>query len=97
MHFNVALNYGSRIEILDAVKALCRLNSTGEVKPEEITDELFSRHLYTSGQPDPDLLIRTSGEFRISNFLLGSLPTRKFTYANLVAGLPTTRFLQGHH
>jgi len=66
MRFNIALNYGGRTEILDAVK---RAIAEG-VAPQDLTEDAFSRLLYTGGQPDPDLLIRTSGEIRVSNFLL---------------------------
>lgn len=67
---NLALNYGGRTEIIDAVKAIANSVKAGVLDIPEITDELFSSFLYTSGIPDPDLLIRTSGEKRISNFLL---------------------------
>ena len=67
---NLAVNYGSRVEILDAVRHFAEAVSRGELKPEDITEDLFSESLYTRGMPDPDLLIRTSGEKRISNFLL---------------------------
>lgn len=63
---NVAFNYGGRDEILQAVR---RLIADG-VRPEEVTEELFTRYLYTAGLPDPDLIIRTSGELRVSNFLI---------------------------
>lgn len=63
---NVAFNYGGRAEVLDAVK---RIIEAG-IRPEELTEEVFEQHLYTAGQPDPDLIIRTAGELRISNFLL---------------------------
>jgi len=63
---NVAFNYGGRAEILDAVR---RLMEDG-VRPDELTEELFSRYLYTGDLPDPDLIIRTGGEYRLSNFLL---------------------------
>jgi undecaprenyl diphosphate synthase len=66
MRFNIALNYGGRAEIVDAVR---RAIADG-LRPDDVTEESFSRLLYTSGQPDPDLLIRTSGELRVSNFLL---------------------------
>jgi undecaprenyl diphosphate synthase len=66
MVFNIALNYGGRAEIVEAVK---RLLAAG-VRPEEIDEQRFAGFLYTAGQPDPDLLIRTSGEMRVSNFLL---------------------------
>ena len=66
MQFNIALNYGGRAEIVDAVRAAL---SAG-IKPEEIDEARFAGLLYRAGQPDPDLLIRTSGEMRVSNFLL---------------------------
>jgi undecaprenyl diphosphate synthase len=66
MLFNIALNYGGRAEIVDAAR---RAIETG-VRPEELDERRFSELLYTAGQPDPDLLIRTSGEIRVSNFLL---------------------------
>jgi len=70
MVLNLALSYGGRQEILDAVqKIFLRVESRG-LKPEEITEQTISDSLYTAGIPDPDLLIRTSGEYRISNFLL---------------------------
>ncbi|TYB30656.1 MAG: isoprenyl transferase [Candidatus Mcinerneyibacterium aminivorans] len=62
----VALNYGGRKEIVDAVKNLIK----DEISAEQIDEETFSKYLYTSGTPDPDLVIRTSGEYRISNYLL---------------------------
>jgi undecaprenyl diphosphate synthase len=66
MLFNIALNYGGRAEIVEAAK---RLLSAG-VRPEDLDEQRFAGFLYTAGQPDPDLLIRTSGEIRVSNFLL---------------------------
>jgi len=66
----VAFNYGGRDELLDAFRALARQVRAGEITPEEIGEDHVSRALYTEGVPDPDLLIRTSGEMRISNFLL---------------------------
>lgn len=73
MTLNVAFNYGSRMEIIDAVRALSRKVKDGHLAPEAITEEMLSDELYTRGQPDVDLLIRTSGEQRISNFLLWQL------------------------
>jgi len=67
---NVALSYGGRQEIVDAVKRLARRIKQGELHPDEISDHTLSDQLDTAGQPDPDLIIRTGGEFRISNFLL---------------------------
>ncbi|MEL7058864.1 MAG: isoprenyl transferase [Acidobacteriota bacterium] len=71
MTLNVALNYSGRCEIVDACRAIVADWAAGE--PVEIDEETVGRYLYTSGQPDPDLLIRTSGESRISNFLLWQL------------------------
>ena len=67
---NLALNYGGRTEILDAVKEIAIDVKRGELNPEQLSEEKFSHYLYTREIPDPDLLIRTSGEMRISNFLL---------------------------
>lgn len=66
----LALSYGSRAEITAAAKKIAEKAVRGELAPEDITEDSFSRHLETAGMPEPDLLIRTSGEMRISNFLL---------------------------
>jgi len=70
LNLNLALSYGSRKEILSAVKFLSEKIVAGEIDSEQINETLFSQMLYTKDIPDPDLLIRTGGEFRISNFLL---------------------------
>jgi len=70
MLLNLAISYGSRSEILDATRKLCAEAAAGRLDPESVDEALFSDSLYTAGLPDPDLLIRTSGELRISNFLL---------------------------
>ncbi len=70
MILNLALSYGGRNEIVRASKKIATQIKAGRLQPEEITEELFSNYLYTQGMPEPDLLIRTSGEMRISNFLL---------------------------
>ncbi|THB79433.1 MAG: isoprenyl transferase [Desulfobulbaceae bacterium] len=67
---NLALSYGSKDELCMAARALAEKCMAGELSPEQINPELVSTHLYTHGQPDPDLLIRTGGESRLSNFLL---------------------------
>ena len=67
--FNIALNYGGRDEIVKAIKSISEKVKKDEIKIEDINEELVSNNLYTKGQPDPDLLIRTSGEIRLSNFL----------------------------
>lgn len=66
----IALSYSSRMEITQTVQKLAQKAIAGEIKPEEITEEVFSQNLYTAKYPDPDLLIRTGGELRISNYLL---------------------------
>ena len=70
MVLNLALSYGGRSEILHAVQEILRDLQQGRIRSEEISFQRFSQYLWTQGIPDPDLLIRTSGEFRISNFLL---------------------------
>ena len=70
MVFSVALNYSGRAEIADAARALARDAAAGRLDPEAIDEDAVARRLYTADLPDPDLLIRTSGELRISNFLL---------------------------
>ena len=70
MLLNLALNYGGRAEILQAVRQVAAQVKAGKLHPDALDEETFSRFLYTDGIPDPDLLIRTSGEQRISNFLL---------------------------
>jgi undecaprenyl diphosphate synthase len=66
----LALNYGSRTEVADAARAFATEVAAGRARPDDASWDMFSRHLYTAGLPDPDLVIRTSGEQRISNFLL---------------------------
>ena len=66
----LAINYGSRAEILDAMKSIAVKVRAGQIQPKDLTEESIADHLYTAGMPDPDLLIRTAGEMRISNFLL---------------------------
>jgi len=70
MILNLAISYSGRIEIIDAVRELARDAKLGLVQPEDIDEDKFTKYLYTRDLPDPDLLIRTSGEMRISNFLL---------------------------
>ncbi len=67
---NIALNYGSRDELVHGMRVLAERVRRGELAPEDITEQMVSDSLYTAGQPDPDLIIRPSGELRLSNFLL---------------------------
>lgn len=69
----LALSYSSRWEITDAVRKIAQKVKEGDLKPQDITEQLFSGHLHTAALPDPELMIRTSGEFRISNYLLWQL------------------------
>lgn len=82
MVLNIAMNYGSRDEIVRAVKNICNDVQSGAVLPENIDEQLISDYLYTSGQPDPDLIIRPSGEYRISNFLLWQSAYTEFVIMN---------------
>ena len=70
MTMSLAMNYGSRTEIIDAVRAIGRRIAAGELKPDEIDERVIDQSLYTAGLPDPDLLIRTAGQMRVSNYLL---------------------------
>lgn len=70
MQLCLALNYGSRSEIVDAVKSIVSEVEQGNLQADDIDEEVISSHLYTAGMPDPDLVIRTAGEMRVSNFLL---------------------------
>jgi len=75
----LALSYGGRTEIVEAVRSIATKVKEGKLEPAEITEQVFAQHLYTRNYPDPDLLIRTSGEMRLSNFLLWQI-----SYAELV-------------
>jgi len=75
----MALSYGSRIEIVDAARQIAEKVKSGKIEPADITEKVISDHLWTRNLPDPDLLIRTSGEMRVSNFLLWQI-----SYAELV-------------
>ena len=82
MVLNIAMNYGSRDEIVRAVKNISAQVKNGEITPDEIDEKLISDNLYTSGQPDPDLIIRPSGEYRISNFMLWQAAYTEFVIMN---------------
>jgi len=84
LHFQVAINYGGRDEIVRAVKKVSEKVAAGELTVDEITDELIGNHLDTAGIPDPDLLIRTSAEQRISNFLLWQLSYSEFYFPEVL-------------
>jgi len=79
---NLALNYGGRVEIVDAVRKICEEVKKNRFSVGEIDEELFSRFLYTRGMADPDLLIRTGGELRVSNFLLWQISYTEIYISN---------------
>ncbi len=83
MQFNIALNYGSRAEITRAVQAVCAQVASGSLKPEEVSENDIEAQLYTAGIPDPDVVIRTSGEIRLSNFLLWQLAYSEFVFTDV--------------
>ncbi|VAW05500.1 Undecaprenyl diphosphate synthase [hydrothermal vent metagenome] len=80
----LALSYGGRAEIIDAAKALADKVRTGEIRPEDISEAVFASHLHTGDIPDPDLIIRTSGEQRISNFLLWQIAYAEFVFLDVL-------------
>ena len=80
--FNIALNYGGRDELVKAIKQIAQEVKEGKVDIQDISEEMVSNNLYTKGEPDPDLLIRTSGELRLSNFLPWQLVYSEFLFIN---------------
>ncbi|CDZ24756.1 Isoprenyl transferase [[Clostridium] cellulosi] len=81
---NIAINYGGRQEIVAAAKKLCEDISKGILDPSDISEEEISKRIYTAGQPDPDLIIRPSGEKRISNFMLWQSAYTEFWYSDVL-------------
>lgn len=81
---NIAINYGGRQEILHSVQEIAKEVEKGKLKSSEITEEMISEHLYTGGLPDPDLIIRPSGEYRLSNFLLWQSAYSEFWYSDIL-------------
>ena len=84
MHLNIALNYGGRADIINAVKEILKDVELGNINIDDIDSNLFSGYLYTNGQPDPDLLIRPSGESRISNFLLYQIAYTELWFSDIL-------------
>ena len=81
---SIAANYGGRWDIVEAARQLARKVQTGELGPAEITEARFAEHLSTAGIPDPDLFIRTGGEYRISNFLLWQLAYAEMHFTDVL-------------
>ena len=84
MILNLALSYGSRDEILAAVRKMLADSREGKLNPDAVDADMFGRYLYTHGLPDPDLLIRTSGEYRISNFLLWQMAYTELYFTDVL-------------
>ena len=84
LRLNIAINYGSRAELVRAAQELAKDVQKGEIRPEDITEELFAKKLYTADQPDVDLMIRTSGEQRLSNFLLYQCSYAEFVFPTVL-------------
>jgi undecaprenyl diphosphate synthase len=84
LHLNIALSYGSRNEIVNAVKNIIKDYENNKIDIEEINEESFKKYLFTNDMPDPDLLIRTSGELRLSNFLLYQLAYTEFYFTEVL-------------
>lgn len=80
LHLNIAINYGGRDEIVHAVKRVV----TEGIKAEDITEETISNHLYTANQPDPDFIIRPSGEYRLSNYLIWQSAYAEYWFSNIL-------------
>jgi undecaprenyl diphosphate synthase len=84
IHFTVAVNYGSRNEIIRACRQVAELVQRGELTPAEVNETIVERHLYTAGISEPDLLIRTSGEMRLSNFLLWQMAYTEMYFTDIL-------------
>lgn len=84
LHLNIALSYGSRNEIINAVKSIVNDYENDNINIDELNEEKFKDYLFTKGMPDPDLLIRTSGEIRLSNFLLYQLAYTEFYFTDVL-------------
>lgn len=84
MTLTFAFNYGGRAELADAARAVARRVAAGELDPEKVDERVLARHLYAPDMPDPDLLVRTSGEYRISNFLLWQLAYAELCFTDVL-------------
>ncbi len=81
---NIALNYGGRAEITHAVKEIAKKISAGELSVDEITEDVVNNNIYTAGQPDPDIIVRPSGEYRLSNFMTWQSAYSEFWYSDVL-------------
>ena len=81
---NIAINYGGRQEIVQAARRLAEDVRQGRLNPEDVTEERLSDRMYTAGQPDPDLILRPSGEFRLSNFLIWQSAYAEYVFMDIL-------------
>jgi undecaprenyl diphosphate synthase len=81
---NIAMNYGGRAELAMAAREICRDAAAGKIRPDEVTEDMLANYLFTAGQPDPDIIIRPSGERRISNFMLWQAAYSEFWYSDVL-------------
>jgi len=81
---NVAINYGGRWDVVQATKRIAERVAAGQLHPDDVNEQLVSSELSTAGQPDPDLFIRTSGEYRVSNFMLWQAAYSEFYFTDLL-------------
>lgn len=84
INVNIAVNYGGRLEITDACRIIAQKVKNGEINPEDITEDDISANIYTAGQPDPDLIIRPSGEYRLSNFMIWQSAYSEFWFSDIL-------------
>ncbi len=84
LHLNIALNYGGRDELVHAFRQIGEKIKAGEIEPSALTEELIADNLYTAGQPDPDFIIRPSGEFRLSNYLIWQSAYAEFWFSDVL-------------
>ena len=84
MILNIAVNYGGRDELVTAVKAIAEKVKAGEIQPCDITEQLISDSIYTKGQPDPDFILRPSGEKRLSNFMIWQASYSEFVFMDVL-------------
>ena len=84
MTLTFAFNYGGRAELVDAMRGIAQDVADGKLKPDKVDEKVIERHLYSPDMPDPDLLIRTSGEFRISNYLLWESAYSEFVFTDVL-------------
>ena len=84
IHINIAVNYGGRAEIVHSVKEIAKKLQSGEITLEDIDEDMISSHIYTKNQPDPDIIIRPSGEQRLSNFLIWQAAYAEFYYDDVL-------------